>query len=398
MSLSTNTHYLLSEILKKENERFKLDKIGFIRNLTWEIDYILSTLPLCKIPPENLETFRKWKFSLLEEYYERKRFSDFVSTHLEAPSFRKMVFDLFQTILKYRYAHEPRTETDRYLAPAGETLSYLLCQERPSFYKNYFTPSSLFNSPSRLHSYCQEICQKIFPLSTAMVIDFLKQNNKPCWEKLCIRLKTLTEIVTKNKLQSYNDDAIQDIWTETCFELKKALQQEKLQQDTPAQSVIAYAAGIVQNKIREFFRKQKKDPYLFIENWDQETVVKNSGMYTNTAMENSVRKDFLNLQEIDQNNEYEFQMALSCILYDQTHPQHRELTEGMEDKINTLMAHYLKNQSYEEIAKEKYGILSDKDLQKRANKLRQDVSRVKIKIKERFQEILSSKKKGKISG
>ena len=47
MSLSTNTHYLLSEILKKENERFKLDKIGFIRNLTWEIDYILSTLPLC---------------------------------------------------------------------------------------------------------------------------------------------------------------------------------------------------------------------------------------------------------------------------------------------------------------------------------------------------------------
>ena len=115
-------------------------------------------------------------------------------------------------------------------------------------------------------------------------------------------------------------------------------------------------------------------------------------------MENSARKDFLNLQEIDQNNEYEFQIALSCILYDQTHPQHRELTEGMEDKINTLLAHYLKNQSYEEIAKEKYGILSDKDLQKRANKLRQDVSRVKIKIKERFQEILSSKKKGKISG
>lgn len=163
MSLSTNTHYLLSEILKKENERFKLDKIGFIRNLTWEIDYILSTLPLCKIPPEDLESFRKWKFSLLEEYYERKRFSDFVSTHLEAPSFRKMVFDLFQTILKYRYAHEPRTETDRYLAPAGETLSYLLCQERPSFYKTILHPLHFSILPPGYTAIARKFAKKSFP-------------------------------------------------------------------------------------------------------------------------------------------------------------------------------------------------------------------------------------------
>lgn len=389
MSPASNTHHLLSEILEKENERFKLDKIGFIRNLRLETEYIFHTFPLCKIAPEDLNSFRKWKSSLLEGYYERKKFSDFISAHLESPSFRKMVLDLFQIILEYRYAHEPRTETDRHLAPAGETLSYLLCQEHHSFYKSYFTPALQLNSTFKLQRYCEEICQKIFPLSTETILFFLKQNNKPCWEKLCSRLKTLTEIVTKNKIQSYNNDAIQDIWTETCFELKKALQNEKLQQDIPAQHVIAYAAGIIQNKIREFFRKQKKEPYLFVENWDQETVLKNSGMYTDTTMENSAIKDFFNLQEIDRDNEYEFQMALSCVLYDPNHPQHSRLTEGIEDKIHTLLAHYLKNQSYEEIAKEQYGSLPDKELQKKANKLRQDVSRAKIKIKERFQEMLS---------
>lgn len=390
MSSQNSTHHSLSEILRKENERFKLDKIGFFRNLPLEVEYIIHTVPSYKKMPESKESYRKWKISLLEEYYEKKNFSDFMSTHLETLSFRKMVFDLFQIILEYRYTHEPRTEADRHLAPAGETLSYLLCQERLSFYKCYFNTKLHFNSTQKLQQYCQDISQKIFPLSTADIIDFLKKDNKPCWEKLCIRLKMLTEIVTKNRIQSYYNDTVQDIWTETCFELKKALQNEKLQQDVSAQNVIAYAAGIIQNKIREFFRKQKKEPYQFTENWDQETVLSNSGMYTRTDIENSARENFVNLKAIDKDNEYEYQMALSCVLYDQAHPQHSCLIQGIEDKINILLAHYLKNQSYEEIAKEKYGSLSDKELQKRANKLRQDVSRVKVKIKERFNEMLFS--------
>lgn len=382
---------ILTEILKKEKERYKLDKIGFFRDIPTEADYILSHVDCGNFTMENVEAYSSWRESVLRAFYADKHFSSFIRSHTGEAAFQKMIRELFLSILEYRFTHEQRTEIDRCLAPAGKTLAYLLNEEAyETLYQNYFHSSLRIDSTLELNRYCFGILRERFPLTMEEVIRYLKQDDKKGWENLCARLKTLTESVTKSVIGSYRDDAIHDMWTETCFELRKAILNEKLQGNVEPCGLISYAAGIIRNKIREFFRKQKKEPYLFIEDWERDLSFKDSQWYCHEFKEDSVMKDFLDLKDIDIDDDYEFRMALSCVLYDREHPYHRQLIQGLEDKVDILLAHYVRNQSYEEIAFEKYGPLPEKEMKKKTDKLRQDVSRVKIKIKERFKEILAA--------
>lgn len=101
-------------------------------------------------------------------------------------------------------------------------------------------------------------------------------------------------------------------------------------------------------------------------------------------------QDFFDLGDINSEDEYEVRKALSYALYYQDNPIHKQLTEGLEDKIEILIAHYVRKQSYEDIAQEKFGNLSPEQHKREVDKLRQDVSRVKIKIKERFKKIMNA--------
>ena len=101
-------------------------------------------------------------------------------------------------------------------------------------------------------------------------------------------------------------------------------------------------------------------------------------------------QDFFNLGNINSEDEYEVRKALSYALYYQDNPVHKQLTEGLEDKIEVLIAHYVRKQSYDEIALEKFGQLPPEQHKREVDKLRQDVSRVKIKLKERFKKIMDT--------
>lgn len=382
---------LLTEAFTKDIERYELDKIGFITNKQKETDILLRYIPRTFVSFTNVESYRQWYTGILQTYYQKKNFSGFVQNALQVPAFRKMVFRLMSGILKKRYECEATTETDSFLAYPGKTLSYLLCYEDfITIYTEHFTNSKSFETPASLNQYCTNLLSRLFPLSNEQILQALAQDKHIYWESICYRLKTLTESVTKTSIMTYKSDTIHDIWTETCLELKKAIKSGRIPSTADARSVLAYAAGIIKNKIKAFFRKQKNDPYFLVENWEQELSLKNSPEFSYEFKEIFNMQDFFDLGDINSEDEYEVRKALSYALYYQDNPIHKQLTEGLEDKIEILIAHYVRKQSYEDIAQEKFGNLPPEQHKKEIDKLRQDVSRVKIKIKERFKKIMNT--------
>ena len=382
---------LLTEAFIKDIERYELDKIGFINDSRRETDFLLQCIPHSTTAFKDVESYRKWYTGILQTYYLKKNFSGFVQNSLQNPLFRKMVYKLMSGILKKRYQYERPTEADSYLAPPGKTLSYLLCNEDfIVLFTQHFTCACSFSSPGILHQYCTHLLAQSFPLSEEQILQALVEDKPIYWENVCYRLKILTESVTKTAIKTYKSDTIHDIWTETCLELKEALKSGRIPLSTKAQNVLAYAAGIIKNKIKASFRKQKKDPYLLIENWEQELSLKNSPEFSYEFKEIFNMQDFFDLGDINSEDEYEVRKALSNALYYQDNPIHKQLTEGLEDKIEILIAHYVRKQSYEDIAQEKFGNLSPEQHKREVDKLRQDVSRVKIKIKERFKKIMNA--------
>ncbi|MFR3328784.1 MAG: hypothetical protein ACLTSL_01205 [Odoribacter splanchnicus] len=382
---------LLTEAFIKDIERYELDKIGFINDPRRETGLLLRCVPHPTISFKDAASYRKWCTGILQTYYLKKNFSDFVRNSLQNPLFRKMVYKLMSGILKKRYRYERPTETDSYLAPPGKTLSYLLCNEDfIVLFTKHFTCGYSFSSPGILHQYCNHLLAQLFPLSEKQILQALVEDKPVYWETVCHRLKILTESVTKTAIKTYKNDTIHDIWTETCLELKEALKSGRIPLSAKAQNVLAYAAGIIKNKIKASFRKQKKDPYLLIENWEQELSLKNSPEFSYEFKEIFNMQDFFDLGDINFEDEYEVRKALSYALYYQDNPIHKQLTEGLEDKIEILIAHYVRKQSYDEIALEKFGRLPQEQHKREVDKLRQDVSRVKIKLKERFKKIMDT--------
>lgn len=385
----------ITESFQKEIEHYQLDKIGFIQNTRAETDYLIKHILVeAEIPQiTDIESYRQWRLTVFGNYYRKKEFASFVRAHIHQSSFSKMIFNLLSTLLAQRFTRLPETDSDHFLAPTGKTVSWLLCEEEfLKLYSQHFHENIRIENTEKLYLYCQHIIVQTFPLSTAEILTCLSNDYKAFWENVCLRLKNLTESVTKTVIQPYRYDAIHDIWTETCFELKKAIQNGNLPLTADAQGVYAYTRGIVRNKVRAFFRVQKKEAWLVIKDWDQEPSLQNSEEYSDDIKDTPSMEEFLDLTDINSEDEYEIRKALAYALYNQDHPYHKQLTEGLEDKVEVLVTHYVKKLSYEEIAFEKFGEQSPEDLKRETDKLRQDVSRVKTKIKERFKKLLDSNK------
>lgn len=148
--------------------------------------------------------------------------------------------------------------------------------------------------------------------------------------------------------------------------------------------------GIIKNKIKAYFRKQKKDPYLLIENWEQELSLKNSPEFSYEFKEIFNMQDFFNLGDINSEDEYEVRKALSYALYYQDNPVHKQLTEGLEDKIEVLIATMSENNPTTKSLWKNSANCRPEQHKREVDKLRQDVSRVKIKLKERFKKIMDT--------
>ena len=86
------------------------------------------------------------------------------------------------------------------------------------------------------------------------------------------------------------------------------------------------------------------------------------------------------------------------ILWDRCEPWYSRLVCGMENKVEALQLYYIEKKTYREIAVIVAPELSGDEIRKMEVKLRQDVSRVRKILKERFLEMLLKEGKEDLNG
>ena len=98
------------ELLTKESERYRLERLGLFQDIREEAELLAS-----RFPPKADETFAQWKSRCLREYYRYKGFSAFCRNNINTPGFEMLVRTLINTHLQNVFNSSPRTETDRFL-------------------------------------------------------------------------------------------------------------------------------------------------------------------------------------------------------------------------------------------------------------------------------------------
>ena len=85
------------ELLTKEDERYRLQRLGFFHNVREEAELLAS-----RFPPKEDETFAQWKNRCLREYYRHKGFSTFCRDNIYNPMFETLVSSLINAHIDKR--------------------------------------------------------------------------------------------------------------------------------------------------------------------------------------------------------------------------------------------------------------------------------------------------------
>lgn len=126
------------ELLTKENERYRLERTGFLRNIREEAAFIAE-----KFPPLPDEDFPHWKSRCLREYYRTKGFGNFCRNSVRNPEFETAVGSLIRLHLR-KSSKAPSGQTPTGTLPLTMTL-YPMPSSR-DFFRN-FTPCTSRRCP-----------------------------------------------------------------------------------------------------------------------------------------------------------------------------------------------------------------------------------------------------------
>ncbi len=375
------------EVLTKENERYRLSRLGFFSDIEKECEFISI---LTASQDEECD-FSIWKSKILREYYRAKGFAAFCKIHISDPEFENMILRLLRQLLEIKRRNSVRTETDIYLAPENGSMSYSLPREIfNEIYPFRFPHSSAIGNTFELDNICSEIICEHFPLQETRIIDEMKNNNGFFWEKFYIKLKSITASLCYQMSGIYGEQNIHDTWSDTCLTVNQAVIANKIKSGITAKSIISYAIGILKNKNREIGRLRKHSGIELesiqykLTNEDENTYFNNPVSTPENFPSHSIHlSTYIDYEDEDSKRGY-----FIVILYNKEHPLHDVLTKGLEDKVERLIKHYVDGVSYEDMAVKLFGEKSEKELVTICAKLRQETRRLKDKLYNRYQNIL----------
>lgn len=201
------------ELLTKENERYRLERLGLFRSVREEAAALAS-----EYPPLEGESFFDWKTRCLREFYREKGFSAFCRDNVRNPQFEAVTASLMRVHLRKMFEASERTDTDRYLAPDADTLSYAL---EPDLFQELYTinfsgmPS--FGNTGELDSFCRNMAKDNFPVNETRIIKDMRDNKNFYWEKFYLKLKPITAAFCYQMSGIAGDNNIHDIWSDTCI-------------------------------------------------------------------------------------------------------------------------------------------------------------------------------------
>ena len=374
------------ELLTKECEHYRLKRLGFLRDIRKEAELLAS-----RFPPKEDETFAQWKSRCLREYYRYKGFSAFCRDNIDNPDFETLVRTLINTYIQKAFESSPRTETDRFLAPDLDTVSYAMPQSLfQELYTIYFSAMPSFGNTSELDRFCGSIAGERFPVDEARIIGSLQENDNFYWEKFYTKLRPITDAFCYQMSGITGANNTHDIWSDTCISVNRAVVEHRLKEPVDSKAIISYSVGILKNKNKELARSKARTP-VDVDTLQYRLTAEDDEKYFNnpiTKPENFPSQIPSLSTYIDYSDKESVQGYFVVILYNKEHPLHDTLVKGYEDKIGRMFEHYIDGMSYEEIVARHYGITDGKKLTKECARLRQETKRLKNNLLERFYKML----------
>lgn len=374
------------ELLLKEDERFRLRRLGFIHDIRKAAGELAIMYP-----PLEGETFPEWKSRCLKEFYRNHGFSSFCRSNILNPEFEAMTASLLRFHLRNLFLSSERTDTDRYLAPDSDTMSYAL--EPDLFQELYtlnFSQMQAFGNTGELNTYCRNLANAYFPVEEPRIIQGMKDNKAFYWEKFYMKLKPIAAAFCYRMSGIAGDSIIHDIWSDTCISVNRAVVGHRLKEPLDSKSIISYSAGVLKNKNREIARNRAKAPEDIDAIQYRISAEEEERYFNNPVTE---PENFPSHMEklsnyIDLTDKESVQGYFVVILYNKEHPFHDMLIKGCEDKVERMFEHYIDGLQYEEIVSRHYGITDGKSQKKECARLRQEIKRLKKLLYERYMKML----------
>ncbi len=377
----------ITEILTKENERYRLMQLGFFADIAKECELATMLSPA----QEDETDFALWKSRILREYYRAKGFSSFCKEHLSDPEFERMIQSVLYRHVETLRKNSERTETDTYLAADNDSVSYSLPQDIfQDIYSFSFPNFPAIGNTSELEKICSDMANEHFPLPENLIIEKMKLNHSLFWEKFYIKLKSIAAGFCYKMSGISGENNFHDIWSDTCLTVNSAVTGDKIKYELDAKAIISYAVGILKNKNRELGRSKKRQG-ADIESIQYRLTAEDEDNYFNnpvTVPENFMSHNLHLATYVDYEDEDSKRGYFIVILYNKEHPLHETLIKGLEDKVERLMEHYVDGISYEDMAVRHFGEKSEKELTTICAKLRQESKRLKEKLYSRYLTIL----------
>ena len=374
------------ELLTKENERYRLERMGLFRSIRDE-----AALMAKELPPLEGEDFQQWKSRCLKEFYRMKGFGRFCRDNVLNPEFEALVGSLLRRHLRSIFESSERTDTDRYLAPDNDSVSYGLEQGLfQGLYTVNFSAMPSINSTMELERFCHRIALDSFPVEEPRIVDSMKDNNSFYWEKLYIKLKPMTAAFCYQMSGVTGENNTHDIWSDTCISVNRAVTERRMKEPVTAKDIISYSVGVLKNKNREIMRNRAKAP-ADIDAIQYRLTAEDEDRYFNnpvTKPENFPSQAGGLANYIDYSDKDSVQGYFIVILYNKEHPLHGILVKGWEDKVERMLEHYVDGLSYEEITTRHGGPGQGKEQVKECARLRQEIKRLKKNLYDRYTRML----------
>lgn len=387
--MEQNFNYI-RELLTKENERFHLVRLGFIKNIEKETSFYASAFPKAED-----EDYAGWKHRTLKEYYRSKGFGRFCRSNINNPVFERMILTLMKSHADSLFRNEERTQTDKYLAPDMETVSYLLPEKLfQEIYGLNFCNIQAFGNSWELNDFCRQVAKNHFPMEEPRIIGELKENETAYWEKFYKKLKPIASAYCYQMSGTSGDNNTHDIWSDTCVTVNRAVVDGRMKEPIDAKAIISYAVGILKNKNREINRKRANTP-ADIDTLQYKLSAEDENNFFNnpiTSPENFTSQSFKISNIIDISDKDMVRKYFVVILYNKEHPLHDKLIKGLEDKVERMFDHYIDGLSYEDIVEKHWGKKTGNELNRHCAQLRQEIKRLKEKLLENYYNLIEEEK------
>lgn len=384
--MASNIEKQTLELLTKENERYRLERLGFFRDVREEAIALAR-----QFPPKEGETFPEWKNRCLREFYRLKGFGTFCRKNILNPEFEAIAASQMRIHLRKLFETSVQTDTDKYLAPDNDTLSYSL---EPDLFQEIYTANfsqmPAFGNTQEFDRYCRDLVRTNFPVPEPDIISGMKADKGFYWEKFYLKLKPLTAAFCYQMSRISGENNIHDIWSDTCISVNRAVVEQRLKEPVDAKAIISYSVGILKNKNKEIARSRAKAP-ADIDTIQYKLSAEDEEKYFNnpvTKPENFPSQAGGLANYIDFSDTTSVQGYFIVILYNKEHPLHAELVKGYEDKVQRMFEHYIDGLSYEDIVAKHFGAKEGKEQIKECARVRQEIKRLKTSLYDRYRKML----------